>query len=142
MDRVPLPKICHTYPEVMKLGTVIPYLKKIQKTYKLCNTPFEFCLHQHFFYQKSAVIVISRNFNIGYISIIKTLIFWTFFEPLKVFLINMVHVSKIGYSMPSWNKNIFKQKLWRYNLCSWRHQENFITWLKLNSRCGHVTKVW
>ena len=27
----PLPKICHTYPTVMKLGTVIPYLKKIQK---------------------------------------------------------------------------------------------------------------
>ena len=27
----PLPKICHTYPTMMKLGTVIPYLKKIQK---------------------------------------------------------------------------------------------------------------
>ena len=26
-----LPKICHTYPTMMKLGTVIPYLKKIQK---------------------------------------------------------------------------------------------------------------
>ena len=24
-----LPKICHTYPTMMKLGTVIPYLKKI-----------------------------------------------------------------------------------------------------------------
>ena len=27
----PLPKIYHTYPTMMKLGTVIPYLKKIQK---------------------------------------------------------------------------------------------------------------
>ena len=27
----PLPKICHTYPTMMKLGTVIPYPKKIQK---------------------------------------------------------------------------------------------------------------
>ena len=27
----PLPKICLTYPTMMKLGTVIPYLKKIQK---------------------------------------------------------------------------------------------------------------
>ena len=29
----PLPKICHTYPTMMKLfyGTVIPYLRKIQK---------------------------------------------------------------------------------------------------------------
>ena len=27
----PFPKICHTYPAMMKLGTVIPYQKKIQK---------------------------------------------------------------------------------------------------------------
>ena len=26
---VPLPKICHTYPTITKLGPVIPYLKKI-----------------------------------------------------------------------------------------------------------------
>ena len=26
-----LPKICHAYPTIMKLGTGIPYLKKIQK---------------------------------------------------------------------------------------------------------------
>ena len=26
-----LPKICHTYPTMMKLDTLIPYLKKIQK---------------------------------------------------------------------------------------------------------------
>ena len=30
----PLHKICHTYPTVMKLGTVIPYLRKIQKMYE------------------------------------------------------------------------------------------------------------
>ena len=29
--KAPLPKICHTYPTMMKLGTVISYLKKIQK---------------------------------------------------------------------------------------------------------------
>ena len=40
---VPLPKICHTYPTVMKLGTVIPYLKKIQKIYESRDTPSEFC---------------------------------------------------------------------------------------------------
>ena len=27
----PLPKIRHTYPTMMKLGTVIPYLRKMQK---------------------------------------------------------------------------------------------------------------
>ena len=42
-------KICHTYPTMMKLGTVIPYPKKIQKIYKSRDTPLEFCWHQHFF---------------------------------------------------------------------------------------------
>ena len=39
----PLPKICHTYPTVIKLGTVIPYLKKIQKIYESRDTPPDFC---------------------------------------------------------------------------------------------------
>ena len=47
--KVPLPKICHTYPTMMKLGTVIPYLKKIQEIYESRDTPPEFCWHQHFF---------------------------------------------------------------------------------------------
>ena len=39
----PLPEICHTYPTMMKLGTVTPYLKKIQKIYEPRDTPPEFC---------------------------------------------------------------------------------------------------
>ena len=31
-------KICHTYPTMMKLGTGIPSLKKIQKVYKSRDT--------------------------------------------------------------------------------------------------------
>ena len=38
-----LPKICHTHPTMMKLGTVIPYLRKIQKKYKSRDTSLEFC---------------------------------------------------------------------------------------------------
>ena len=41
--RAPLPKICHTYSTMMKLGTVIPYLKKIQKTCKSSDTSHKFC---------------------------------------------------------------------------------------------------
>ena len=37
------PKICFTYPTMMKLSTVIPYLKKIQKTCESRGTPFDFC---------------------------------------------------------------------------------------------------
>ena len=40
--RAPHPKICHTYPTMMKLGTVIPYPKKIQKIYESRDTPLEF----------------------------------------------------------------------------------------------------
>ena len=39
----PLFKICHKYPAMMKRGTVIPYLKKIQKIYESRNTPPDFC---------------------------------------------------------------------------------------------------
>ena len=41
--RPPLDKICRTYPTTMKLGTVIPYPKKIQKIYKSRDTPLELC---------------------------------------------------------------------------------------------------
>ena len=33
----PLPKICHTSPTLIKLGTAIPYLRKTQKIYKSCT---------------------------------------------------------------------------------------------------------
>ena len=38
-----LPKICHTYPKMMKVGTVVPYLKKIQKICKSRDTLLKFC---------------------------------------------------------------------------------------------------
>ena len=41
--RPPLSKICHTYPLMMKLDTVIPYLKKSQKLYESRDTPRGFC---------------------------------------------------------------------------------------------------
>ena len=43
--RPPLPKTCQTYPTMMKLGTVIPYPKNIQKIYESRDTPLEFCWH-------------------------------------------------------------------------------------------------
>ena len=39
----PLPKIFHTYPTMMKLGTVISYIKNIQKIYESRDTPPEYC---------------------------------------------------------------------------------------------------
>ena len=36
-------KISYNLPKVMKLGTIIPYLKKIQKVCKSFDTPLFFC---------------------------------------------------------------------------------------------------
>ena len=38
-----LPKICHAFPTMMKLVTIIPYPKKIQKIYESRDTLLEFC---------------------------------------------------------------------------------------------------
>ena len=39
----PLPKICHTYPTMMKFGIAIPYLKKTQKINESRDISLEFC---------------------------------------------------------------------------------------------------
>ena len=63
-QKEPLPKICHTYPTMMKLGTVIPYPKKIQKYIWITwHTPWVL-LTSAFFHQKSANFAIWRNTDI------------------------------------------------------------------------------
>ena len=60
--KFPLPKICHTYSKLMKLGTLIPYLKKIHYmnhvTYSLISPDIGI------FYQNSLNFAISRNTDI------------------------------------------------------------------------------
>ena len=87
--RSSLPNIYHPYPTVMKLGTVIPYLKKTHKLYKSRDTPSDFCWFQPFFIgnqqfllyqdiqiQIAFLLIVSNSFNFS----------WDF----KDFLINMV----------------------------------------------------
>ena len=94
----PLPKICYTYPTLMKLGTFLPYLKKMQKVYKSRDTDLDFCWHQHFFTGNQQVLlhqdiqmqialwyIISNSFN--------------FSESLKIVLINTVTISMMSAKM-------------------------------------------
>ena len=37
-----LPKICHRYATIIKLGAVIPYLRKMSNIYESRDTPLEF----------------------------------------------------------------------------------------------------
>ena len=63
--KVPLPKIFHTYPTMMKLGKVIPYLKKIKKIYESRDTPPEFCCHLVFSPKISKFFFILRNTDVN-----------------------------------------------------------------------------
>ena len=53
-----------THPTMMKLGTVVPNLKKIKKVYETRNAPLKFCWHRHFFTQNQQIFAISRNADI------------------------------------------------------------------------------
>ena len=55
-----LPKICHTYPTMMKFSTVIPYINKIKKNINHVSQTY-FLLTSSFFHRKSAAFVISKN---------------------------------------------------------------------------------
>ena len=59
--KAPLPKICHTYPAIMKLGTVIPYLKKTQKNIWIMWHTLWVLLTSAFFHRKSANFAILEN---------------------------------------------------------------------------------
>ena len=59
--KAPLPKKCHTHREMMKLSTIISYLKKIQKYIWITWDTSWVLLTSTFFHWKSANFVISRN---------------------------------------------------------------------------------
>ena len=99
-----LPKICHTNPTIMKLGTVLPYVKKIQKIHKSRDIPPEFCWNQHFFTGNQQIVlyqeikiqiafwyIISNSFNFSWV-------FNGFFNKPRY---NFDDISKKGYPRPS-----------------------------------------
>ena len=72
----PLPEICHTYPTTMKLGTVIPHLKKIQKIYEYRTSAdisifsreiSKFLLHQEIEIEIDILYMISNSFSFSWV---------------------------------------------------------------------------
>ena len=85
----PLHKICYTYSSMVKLGTVIPYLKEIQKIYKSRDTPLEFSWHQHFLPEINKFCYIKKyRYRLFFDTLF--LIILSLFESWKTFLISMV----------------------------------------------------
>ena len=98
-----LPKICHTYPAMMKLCTVIPYLKKIQKIYESRDTPLT-STDISFFHQKPANFNISRNTDTDCILVIISNSFsfsWVFKDLFNKSGYNFDDVSTNGYPRSS-----------------------------------------
>ena len=99
--RPSLPKTCHTYPTIMKLATVIPYLKKIQTIYESSDTPLEFCWHKHFHWKsaKSANFAITRNTDTDCIRYIISNYFissWVFKDCFNKYGYNFDNVCKMA----------------------------------------------
>ena len=108
----PVPKICLTYPTMMKLGTVIPYLKKIQKIYESHDTSLSSADVSIFLLEISKVCYIKKyryrlHFDTEFLTIL------TFLESSEVALINMVKILMMSAKMATpgllkmkvfWNK--------------------------------------
>ena len=60
-----LPKICHTYPTMMKVGTIIPYQKKIQKYMNHVTHPFGSADISKFSPENSNTELATQNWNFG-----------------------------------------------------------------------------
>ena len=88
-DSNPLPKICHTYPVVMKLGTVIPYLKKIKKNMNHVTHPLISADISSFSLKIRKLCYIKKyRYRLHFDT--QFLIVLTFSESLKITLIKMV----------------------------------------------------
>ena len=99
-----LPKICDTYPTMMKLGTVILYLRKILKIYKSRHTSFEFCWNQHFFTGNHKILLhqeIQIQIGFGYIISNSFNFSWVFNNCFNKHGYNFDDVSRNDYCRPS-----------------------------------------
>ena len=108
-----LPKICPLYPAIMKLGTVIPYLKKIQKIYESHDAPLDFCWHQFFFFTKDQKILLHQEIQIQianwYLNSICFNLFWICKNFFNKHDCNFDDVSKNGFSWTFYRQDFEKK---------------------------------
>ena len=96
---------------MMKLSTVIPYLKKIQIIYESREAPLEFCLCQHFFTENQQILLYQEiQIQIAFWYIISNS--FKFYWVLKIVLINMVTVLMMSAKMTTPGLRIIKV-LWK-----------------------------
>ena len=96
--RSPLPKICHTYPTMMKVGAVIPYLKKIQKMYESSAHPL-ISSDISIFAPKIRKFCYINKYRYRFHFKTWFLILLAFLEFSKTFLINLVIILMMSAKM-------------------------------------------
>ena len=72
------------------------------------------------------------------------LILLTFLESLKTVSIKMVMILMMSAKMATLDL-LIKKVFWKKgydDFAIWRHQQNFLRWLKFYRRCGYATKMW
>ena len=108
-QKVPLPRICHTSPTMMKLGTVIPYLKRFKKYMNHVTHPLSSADISNFSPETS------KLYRLHFAT--KFLILLIFIESLKIVLIKKVTILMMSAKMTTlgllgimvfWNKGYDK----------------------------------
>ena len=95
--RPPILKICHTYPTMMKLGTVILYLKVIQKLCQSRDTALS-SADISIFYWKSAILLYQEIQ-------IKTAFWYLISNSVNFFRVFKDYFNKHGYIFDDISKN-------------------------------------
>ena len=142
--RPTLPKICHTYPTMMKLGAVIPYLKRIREIYGSRDTSLEFCWHQQFF-NGNQQILRYQEIHVQIAFWYKFSNFFNFSWVFKCFFNKKVKILMMSAKMVTsglLNTKVFWNKGYDVIIYIYDVTKKIITWFKIYCRCGHVTKVW
>ena len=125
----------HTYPKMMKRGTVIIYLKETKNIYKSCDTSLDIFSPEisNFCYTKKYRHKL--HFNRYF------LILLTFFNMVVLITIVAILMISAKVATPGLLKlKVFWNKCYVAIISVHDVSNNFITWLKLYFRFGHVTK--
>ena len=130
----------HTYPTMIKLDSYTLNKEGLKNMRHVTNSLSS--ANISIFHQKSANFPTWRNrYKLHFDTEFLTLL--TFFQSLKIVLINMVKI--LVMSTQKATIDLLKIKIFwdkSHDIFPWGYWLNFILWLKLYFRFRHMIKVW
>ena len=92
-------KIFHTYSKVLKLGTVIPCLKRKQKIYESCDPPLQLSWYQHLFIGNQQILLFQK--------IQIQIVFWYIISSsFNIFWVLKEFFNRNGYNFQQWSAKL------------------------------------